>query len=172
MGRSAKISDAKCYRLVRAEPSGSRETGGDMKTIATILVLAAALGGCAQARINAASEEMEREKATCRAAPKTTHMNLARCINAAEEKAYRNSGISGGDLVSVRLATRMAIAEKQDKGHMTEAEAELEFARTNSGLVSTDQQRRNSAVTADAISSMAAPRSTTCTRIGNSVTCF
>lgn len=99
-------------------------------------------------------------------------MNLARCINAAEEKAYRSSGISGGDLVSVRLATRMAIAEKQDKGQMTEAEAELEFARANSGLVSTDQQRRNSAVTADAISSMATPRSTTCTRIGNSVTCF
>ena len=140
--------------------------------VAVMMGLAVALAGCAQARLNAASEEMEKDKAACRSSPRTTHMNLARCINAAEEKAYRNSGISGGDLVSVRLATRMAIAEKQDKGQMTEAEAELEFARANSGLVSTDQQRRNSAVTADAISSMAEPRSTTCTRYGNSVTCF
>lgn len=146
--------------------------GAGMKTL-VVIGLAAALAGCAQARINEANEQMEKEKAICRARPKTTHMALARCINDAEERGFLTSRISsGGDLVRVRLATRLALAEKQDKGQMTEAEAELEFARVNSGLTSTDQQRRNSAVTADAISSMATPRSTTCTRIGNSVTCF
>lgn len=145
--------------------------GLSMKAL-IVVGLAATLAGCAQVRINAATEEMEKEKAVCRSAPKTTHMNLARCINAAEERGYRASGISGGDLMAVRLATRIAIAEKQDKGLMTDAEAELEFAQVNSGLTSTDQQRRNSAATASAISSMATPQPTTCTRYGNTVTCF
>lgn len=141
--------------------------------VVAVGLVALFLSGCVSTRMAAAKEEMEREKAACQSAPRTTNMNLARCINAAEEKAYRASGSTGeGDLVAVRLAARMAIAEKIDKGQMTQAEGELEFARVYSGLVGTSEQRQNSAMTANAISSMATPRSTTCTRIGNSVTCF
>lgn len=148
-----------------------KRRGAPMK-FAMLLAIAATLGGCAQQRMAEASEQMEKEKAECRAPPRTTNMALARCINSAEERGFRASGVSGGDLLSVRLASRLAIAEKQDKGQITAAEAELEFAKVTSSLVSTDQQRRNSEVTANAVSAMSAPRSTTCTRYGNSVTCF
>lgn len=140
--------------------------------IATAIAAGLLASGCAAAALNAANEQLAKDKALCQSMPKTTNVAMARCINIAEEKAYRASGVGGGDLVAVRLATRMAIAEKMDKGQMSLAEGELEFAKVNSSLIGTDQQRRNSAVTANAMNSLANPGPTTCTRIGNSVTCY
>lgn len=119
------------------------------------LSAAAVLMGCGASRQQEAIDQMEANKAACRSAPRTTFVALARCINAAEQYGFAQSPISP-DLVSVRLATRLSIAERQDRGQLTESEAELEFAKAVSDLVGTAQQRMNNATAANAQASAAA----------------
>lgn len=136
-----------------------------------ILAVAASLSGCiAAARNREARAEVEAAKAACRTQTFTSRVESAKCFNAAEMKfasVYPNP-----DLLQLRLATRLAISEKIDKGQMTEAEGELEFARVGAQIGSQEQQRSTSAQMADAASQMASPRRTTCTRYGNTVSCF
>lgn len=123
-----------------------------MRAVLAVLV-GLSVSGCGAAMVSAARGQMEKDTAACEARPRSTQMALAQCVNAAEHKAYIASGISDGDLVAVRLAARLAIAEKVDRGQMTKAEADLEFAKTNVGLVSAGEMRQQSSrqATAEAL---------------------
>jgi len=140
-----------------------------MKTL-IVIGLAAALSGCAAAQQRQVLEDVEASKAACRSQTFKTKVEFARCINGAEQKlaAIYNKH----DLLQLRLASRLAIAEKQDKGQISDAQAELEFAQINASIGSQESSRDTSAQMAAAATAMATPRMTTCSRIGNSVTCF
>lgn len=140
-----------------------------MKTF-IVIGLAAALAGCAAAQQRQVLEDVEASKAACRSQTFKTKVEFARCINGAEQKlaAIYNKH----DLLQLRLASRLAIAEKQDKGQISDVQAELEFAQVNAGLGSQEAMRNSNAEMAAAATAMATPRSTTCNRIGNSVACF
>lgn len=62
-----------------------------------------------------------------------------RCHNAAEA---RLGEVWGADLAAVRWQSRLVIAERTDRKQLTEAEAELEFAKMNADLTSQATRRR------------------------------
>ena len=70
-----------------------------------------------------------------------THVAAARCQNSVLARVA-----PGGDLANVVATERVAIAEKQDAGTMTQAEAEAELARviasTNSEAPAAKRRRR------------------------------
>lgn len=138
--------------------------------IAVVVAIGLALSGCGLALQRQVQEDVEAAKAACRSQTFPNRVANARCINAAEEKLA--AVYSNRDLLQLRLASRLAIAEKQDKGLISDAQAELEFAQINTQIGSQEASRVANAQMAAAATQMAMPRMTTCNRIGNSVTCF
>jgi hypothetical protein len=149
------------------------------------LIFAFSLAGCAltaqqerQAKISATTEEAKSDFAYCSVGfSEADHDAIARakCLNAADEKL--RTVVAYPDLINLRIAKRAELAERQSTGKITRAQAVLEFAQTNT-QIETEFQRR---ATADrsvraqetaAGAAVAATLPTTCTRIGNSVTCF
>ena len=119
---------------------------------------------------------IEEGRAECAAKKHRNRTEQAKCYNAAE---MRMSELVDADLVNVRFATRLALAAKVDKGQMTEAESDLAFAQTISQLTSQLSARTTGrqiarAQTAAAIAAAypPTPSPTTCTFIGNTMTCF
>lgn len=140
-----------------------------MKTV-IVIGLAAALTGCVSARQAEVRQKVEAGRVECSAQNFKTKTELARCINEAERligTVYHHP-----DLLNLRMASRLAIAERQDRGELTQAQADLEFAKLGAEITSQEQGRNNSAQMAAAASAMATPRMTTCNRYGNTVTCF
>ncbi|WP_404286458.1 hypothetical protein ACD578_15885 [Microvirga sp. RSM25] len=104
-----------------------------------------------------------------------TYAGYMQCLNTAEAPlAARASGSGLGDLWNVKMAGRVAIAERVDKGQISPAQADLEMAQLNSNLMSTGQSRVNAAaaVSAQQQAAAAAYKPVTCNRFGYSVTCF
>ena len=139
-----------------------------------VLVVIGALAGCVQApddrraKLDAESNAVNAAKAQCladyRAGKTKTLAGRARCENAAEEP-FKHA--FDDDLFRVRQLARVAIAERMDRGEITQAEAELEFARVVADF-NTQQRARILALR----SVKAQERSTTCNRVGNNVICY
>jgi hypothetical protein len=150
-----------------------------MNKVYIIIALAAGVAGCQsaasqkQAEITAAADQAVEQ---CNTRQFRTAMARAQCLNDAERPRLQIAG-QFSDLVNVKFATRMALAEAVDKGQMTQAQADLEMAKANSTLMSSGRQRINqdrqlAAQEEIASAASAPPRSVTCNRFGNSVTCF
>jgi hypothetical protein len=98
----------------------------------------------------------------------------AKCLNDADDRIVRPLFGANGDLLNLRQATRLSLAEKVDQKRMSEAEAQLEFAKMNSEIVSEEQRRINAnrSVGAQEAAAAAASSPVTCTRFGKTTTCF
>lgn len=127
------------------------------------------LGGCGIAQREEAKRNASDGIAACRAQTWPNAVARAKCINEAETP-IRGALRTGQDLFDLRQATRLVLAEKIDRKEMTEAEANLEFAKATSQLVSADNQRSLATRSVAAQERAAAPVS--CTRFGSTVTCF
>jgi hypothetical protein len=146
-----------------------------MKLVLTICAVVT-LGGCIQAaRHREVMESIDTAKNACRAQTFRTKVENARCINDAERKMgaiYPNQ-----DLLNYRLAARIAISEKVDRKQISEAEAELEFARISADIGSQEATRSTGrrianaqAEAASAASEIARPK--TCNTYMGTTTCF
>jgi hypothetical protein len=144
-----------------------------------ILILACAFSlascvstGPSREQVSAAYAANNEANQQCRAQFKL-RVPLTSCMNEAANRLVRPY-YPFPDLFDVLLATRMSLAEKQDAGQITEADAQLEFAKVNSQLLSEgnrriDQQRMNQ------LQSEALVRSSipiTCTTFGNMTNCY
>ena len=96
----------------------------------------------------------------------------AQCFNDAD-KAYRQIA-RFPDLVDLRMAKRMEIAERIATEKITRAQGVLELSQLQTTLVDEEQKRNLSdrSVRAQELSAAAAASPTTCTKYGNTVTCF
>jgi hypothetical protein len=128
-----------------------------VKIVATAALLAVALGGCAPA--GPSPEQIAAAQSDLKACdPLPTHVERARCRNGVFAK-YGNHG----DLANVIATERVALAEKQDAGTMTQAEADAEFARVFASVNTEDQQRRAAILASMPVS---------CTSVGATTTCY
>lgn len=123
--------------------NGFRDARGSAR-LAAVFGLASALGGCVSVD-DQVSAEIETRRGACRQQTFRSHVERARCHNAAE---VRLDEVWGADLAAVRWQTRLVIAEKTDRKQLTEAEAELEFAKVNADLTSQATRREESAIIA------------------------
>lgn len=114
--------------------------------LAAAVGLVLALGGCVSVA-DQVSAEIEARREACRQQTFRTNVERARCHNAAEA---RLGEVWGADLAAVRSQTRLVIAEKTDRKQLTEAEAELEFAKANAALTSEAMRRRQMQQSAEA----------------------
>jgi hypothetical protein len=137
--------------------------------LVVLAAVALATVGCVsrQAQLE---KQIAAEKDVCRSQTFATKVAFARCINAAEQKL--SAVYDKPDLLQLRLASRIAIAEKQDKGQLTDAQAELEFAQVGAQIGTQEASRNSSAEMAAAASASVRPRAVNCSRFGNNVTCF
>jgi hypothetical protein len=137
-----------------------------------------ALAGCAAQR----QAQFDSAAAECRASIPALIGNYVKrqtCINA----AARNAGFKGPaeDLVE---ATRIELAEKVDRGEITAADANAQFARMKYDLQQSEAAQRvaNAQAAAAILSAMPRPQpyviptppqpwTASCTRMGNYTTC-
>lgn len=132
----------------------------------------------AQSKFDAAKAELPSALQSCIDRHKRGELkkfvDRASCMNDAENRIARPALQSGGDLLTLRQATRTSLAEKVDKKAISETDAQLEMAKLMTEIVSEDQKRNTAsrAVLAQeaAVAAATAPR--TCSRFGRSVTCF
>jgi hypothetical protein len=125
--------------------------------LSTTLVSAAALAGCMPTGPSPeAIASAKQEILACYRVSKT-HVAAARCQNAVLAR------FSQGDLANVVATERVAIAEKQDAGTLTQAEAEAELAKVIASTNSEAQQRS---------AAMAASMPISCTSVGATTTCY
>jgi hypothetical protein len=153
-----------------------------MWRIIATCVIASVLAGCglaarqAQAEKAAAiTETVKAEVETCKAQyselPKDA-IARAKCFNAADTTFKQIA--SYPDLVDLRIAKRAEIAERVSAGKITRAEGVLEFSHMQTNLIDEEQKRSlaDRSVRVQEISAAAAMAPTSCTRFGNTVTCF
>ncbi|QEL24653.1 hypothetical protein FQV39_20235 [Bosea sp. F3-2] len=95
------------------------------------------LGGCVSVA-DQMSADIETRRGACRQQTFRNNVEKARYHNAAE---LRLGEVWGTDLAAVRWQTRLVVAEKTDRKQLTEAEAELEFAKVNADLTSQATRR-------------------------------
>lgn len=98
----------------------------------------------------------------------------ATCMTDTENRIARPVLKTGGDLLTLRQATRASLAEKVDRKAISEADAQLEMAKVTTEIVSEDQKRTNAnrAINAQEAAVAAANSPVTCSRYGRTVTCF
>jgi|ERR1700722_7359093 len=110
-----------------------------------VLVTALLLGGCMTVGPTpeqlALRAEFKQALDDCRTRF-AVHVPRAKCANAADDK-YLRPTYRYGDLLDVLEAQRMAIATRLDSGALTQADADLEFAKAKSELVSQEKARAN-----------------------------
>jgi len=143
-----------------------------MKTLMGIVGLGLLLAGCVSGRDAEVDAAVQQSRDACvttyRSKQLKTYSGYMQCLNTAEAPLQERAQRGGvGDLLNVKFAGRVAIAERVDRGEITPAQADFEVARMNSGLMSQGQNRLNANRLVDAATSPV-----TCNRYGNSVTCF
>src|SRR5215207_274502 len=122
-------------------------------TAAACACALALLSGCQVAQ-QAQRETLETEvKAriaqavqACHSQPFRTSVARAQCRNNAEAQA--RPFFPYPDLLDQRLAARLALAEKVDRKQLSESEAQRAFGRTMAHLLSEDQRRTASGLSA------------------------
>jgi hypothetical protein len=140
------------------------------------------LAGCG---LSARQQEAERVAAitqqakTMNEACGTTYTELpkdaiarAQCYNDAD-KVYRQIA-RYPDLIDLRIAKRMEVAERIASQKITRAQGMLELSQLQTSLVDEEQKRNLSdrSVRAQELAAVAAASPTTCTKLGATVTCF
>jgi hypothetical protein len=70
-----------------------------------------------------------------------TYMASAECSNLRIIEAYQKAGYRYMDLIFLIQAKRRELSEKIDKGNLTEAQAQLEFAQFMTGINDKERQR-------------------------------
>lgn len=160
-----------------------------MLRIAIAIVVAASLCGCGLAarqeaaeKFRAAQERHTAESQMCvQQFDDSAAVAIARakCLNAADQTFAPFT--PAADLISLRMAKRLELSERRAAGKITFAQASLEFAELNSSITTEAQRRQNANMSAAAqrqsaaaatMSAINASSPRTCTRYGNSVTCF
>lgn len=114
-----------------------------MRYVATAILISLALGGCVSSqskKLDVATASLSEAKAKCDAQTFRTRVEAARCANTAEE-TYLLPAFPYPDLVRLKIATRTVLAEKVDRGQLTQAEADLEMARQMSQATSEIEKR-------------------------------
>lgn len=151
-----------------------------MRVLFVLAGLAVGLGGCVSAqdeRNQAIRASVERDGAACdtlnSAGKFKTRTEYAKCLNAAEAPLVQTMP-RYSDLLNVKMATRLSIADRVDRGEITSAQAQLESAQTVSSLVGELERRslNQRAVAAQEEAASAAYKPVTCNRFGYSVTCY
>jgi hypothetical protein len=163
------------------------------RTSLWILAFALALSGCGLAKIAEREKALaearqvhQRDLAECeRRFPdryKKPTMPRVQCFNEANLR-FAAGGDPDIDLLRAMGARILVSAERYDAGRLTPAQYEAEKAGVFAEYNTQVQQRRNNAVVADAANRQAwaaqaqaiqaaMPRTTTCNRFGNTVTCY
>ncbi|MBV9200202.1 MAG: hypothetical protein JOY83_10810 [Alphaproteobacteria bacterium] len=124
----------------------------------SLIVLALTGCGMAQQQQIAAArqqhaDEMKQAKAEAKAAmlecknkrltgELATHVASVQCSNPRIIDAYERAGYPYMDLIRLMTAKRLEVAEKQDRGQLTEGQAELEVAEAASRITG-EQRSRN-----------------------------
>ncbi len=72
-----------------------------------------------------------------------TYMASAECSNPRILAAYQRAGYRYMDLISLLTAKRRALAEQEDKGSLTEAQADLEATQFMVSIVDVERRRDN-----------------------------
>jgi hypothetical protein len=124
------ILSSSAFRLIESARQGAWP--------GAVVTLALAIGGC-QSTAERIAKEVETKRTACSQQTFPTNAERARCDNAAEA---RLDEVWGADLAAVRRQARLVIAEKRDRKELTEAEAELEFAKVNAELTSQRTRRK------------------------------
>ncbi len=145
-------------------------------------IIAVSLAGCglaarqAQAeRIAAVSQAVKAKMDACKTQyselPKDA-MARAQCFNDADTTFKQIANYP--DLIDLRIAKRTEIAERIASGKITRAEGMLELSQLQTSLIDEEQKRSlaDRSVRAQEVAAFAAAMPTTCSRIGNSVTCY
>lgn len=140
-----------------------------MRSVLTLGLFAVSLTGCGLAQRQEAMNNATRGVDACRAQTWPNAVAKAKCMNEAE-MPLRATLRTGQDLFDLRQASRVVLAEKIGRKELTEAEANLEFAKITSQAVAADSQRSLASRSVRAQERAAAPVS--CTRFGSTVTCF
>jgi hypothetical protein len=163
--------------------------------------VACVLSGCGlahqiqfQQRVAEAQKINAAEAAECKARhPEPNQKPVTpwiKCLNATNYKFASQVGDPNIDLLRLASAQMVALGERYDSGQLTEAQYDVEKATIGASYNSQLLQRRNStlmanaavdqasaaqqqaaATTAAAINS-STPKTTTCNRLGNTVTCY
>ena len=119
------------------QPRGGLQQARGGARLAAAIGLVLVLGGCVSVA-DQVSADVDARRSACRAQTFRTSVERARCHNAAEA---RLGEVWGADLAAVRWQTRLVIAEKTDRKQLTDAEAELEFAKVNADLTAQATRR-------------------------------
>lgn len=113
-------------------------------------VLPIVLAGCAQARMQAANEQIQTSANYCDQRRDSggfaTRKEYAECINAGMSSALSAARYPYPDLVSLHNSYRVALAEKIDRGEISPSDANIAMAEV-SVRVETEAQRRQAAAT-------------------------
>jgi hypothetical protein len=153
---------------------------------ALLLLLALSLGGCGLARraelekqMVALKEQSQAATEACRAKPLTSYVERAKCLNDAAQIARPTAPYP--DLLDVLLAQRVEIASRVDKKMITPEEGQLEYAKVVSQATTESQQRslagrsvaaQEQSAAAASQAAWAASMPVSCSKFGNTVTCF
>lgn len=160
-----------------------------MFRVPLILLLAIVLSSCGlaarreqQERLAAAMAEHKASSDACVARFSESNADAlarAKCLNDSDA-AYKIT-TRFPDLIDLRMAKRMELAERQSAGKITRAQAMLEMAELQSSLTTEEQRRMNSnqsvaaqqqAATAATIGAFNSGRPRTCTTFGNTTNCY
>jgi hypothetical protein len=154
-----------------------------MRSLVIAAVALAGLSACNSTRQTGPSPQQQRQAqvkaavASCDARAKskqiTTLAAYSRCVGAADAIGAEDAG-EYADLLYLKAAKRTAIYERVDRGEITLAQAEAEIAQVNSALMGELNRRStaNRAAIAQEMSALSASSPATCSRFGNSVTCY
>jgi len=156
--RTAAITEANTYCQKMGatfKPAGGQEGGGSLygpTSYTLIFRCSTAISYKAAAQeAQGAADECKNKRIT---GALGTHVDSVNCSNPKIRAAWAAADYPFMDLVEQILAHRLVVAERIDRGQMTEVEGQADEAAFNSGIVATAQQRALTA--AEAASSVRA----------------
>lgn len=138
-----------------------------MRVLALGVVLA--LAGCGQkapSPLAFAQQQFDAEVVKC---PNNTRTAYARCVQALEQK-FLKPVFPNPEMLDLMGATRLAVAVRVDSGQMRPEDADLELARLKAQMMADYDRMALARRSVRAQEAAAAPVS--CTRIGNTTTCY
>jgi hypothetical protein len=151
--------------------------------VVTVFLVVATMGGCGIARraeIAKQAEELKQRSAAAAqdcvtrfpAGNSATAVSRMQCLN--DALLIVRPIMPYPDLLDSFIASRLVIAEHVQKGQITLAEANEQIASKRSAFVAEEQRRllANRSVSAQETMAQNIGGPTTCTRTGNTVSCF
>jgi hypothetical protein len=161
-----------------------------MRTLLALLTAAACVAGCTtsmqqdrqQERMAELRRQVEAEKQDCDnlyprdAGGSQKYSHRARCLNDVETRLVRPFE-PFPDLLDKRLAARKALAAELDAGRISEADANLRLAASNSEIAAEERRRaeRAGSISAEATALLTHQRAmlgATCAEVDGAASCF